>query len=94
MRICQISAVVYAPDTLRQAEKLLSFTRQRHFSLGNCATASPLLFERDYQVALNYLNMPLIIAITNTIVAMTKPQKIAISDISLARATALRNIFP
>jgi hypothetical protein len=57
-------------------------------------TASPLLFERDYQVALNYLNMPLIIAITNAIVAMTRPQKMAVSDIALARANALRDIFP
>jgi methyl coenzyme M reductase beta subunit len=50
--------------------------------------------ESRCQVALDYANMPFIIAIATTIIAITRLHEIAISDRALARASALRDIFP
>lgn len=52
------------------------------------------LCELGCQVALTYPNRPFIIPITTTTIAIMRPQKIAISDISLAYASASRDSSP
>ena len=64
-----------------------------HIVIEGCQNLLSLL-ESGCQVALDYANMPFIIAIATTIIAITRLHEIAISDRALARASALRDIFP
>lgn len=95
MRICKISTVVYSPGKSRHGESAVSFTRQRRFSFAAEVDATACVFsgESSYQGAVCYPNRPSIITTAIAIIAMIRPQTIAISDISPARRRASRDGF-
>jgi hypothetical protein len=64
-----------------------------HIVIEGCHDPLSLL-QLGCQVVLYYANMPFVIAIATTIIAITRLHESAISDRALARASALRDIFP
>ena len=74
----------------------MSFTRHWRASLafGKGAKDELSFGESGGKTALDYQCMPLSIAMATTTTVETKPQKMALSDSPLARASAPRDIFP